>query len=51
MIDYLVFYRFGDSTTVHNMTVRAYTSNHAKSQVKDKQWDNCPDVVYMEVAA
>lgn len=34
MIDYLVFYHFGDSTSVHNMAVRAYTSDHAKRQVK-----------------
>ncbi|UOW66289.1 hypothetical protein vBAspALolek_07 [Aeromonas phage vB_AspA_Lolek] len=50
MIDYLVFYHFGASATVHNMTVRAYTSDHAKSQVEDKQWDNCPVVDKVEVA-
>ena len=49
MIDYLVFYHFGGSATVHNMTVRAYTTDHAKSQVEDKQWDNCPVVDRVEV--
>lgn len=49
MIDYLVFYHFGDSAAVHNITVRAYTSDHAKCLVEDKQWDNCPVVDKVEV--
>lgn len=48
MVDYLVFYHFGDSASVYNMTVRAYTLDHAKSQVEDKHWDNCPIVDKVE---
>lgn len=49
MIDYLVFYHFGDSPTVHHMNVRAYTADHAKGMVEDHQWDNCPIVDKVEV--
>lgn len=48
MIDYLVFYHFGDDPTVHTMTVRAYTSDHARGIVEDHQWDNYPVVDKVE---